>query len=78
MPLTFTPPKDATSKAPSIGAAIPNRPEAKVSQRLMPVARSSLASEFPQITLQLWPAPAFPSQYAVIAIMTIAQLWARP
>ena len=62
MPLALTPPKMVTNQAPSIGPAIPNRPAATVSQIIIPVARSSLARQFPQTVEQLWMLTEKPSQ----------------
>ena len=78
MPPVFTPPNMVTNTAPSIGPAIPNIPAVRLSQQLIAVARSAVASEFPQITAQLCMLVLNPSQYAIIARIIIGQVWAKP
>lgn len=53
IPPIVTPPPRATSQAASIGPATPRSPAATVSQSSIPVARSRLTKQFPQIVAQL-------------------------
>jgi hypothetical protein len=78
IPIIFTPPKNATRKAPNIGPIIPNNPPPRVSQKPVPVPRSSFISKLAQKTQQPWSLIAYPSWYAIIAMIIITQLWATP
>ena len=53
MPPRLTPPHHITSHTAKIGPIIPSRPAANVSQINIPVARSRLIRQFPQMVAQL-------------------------
>ena len=53
MPVMLTPPYRVTSQVANSGPAIPRKPAATVSQISMPVARSRLTRQFPQMVAQL-------------------------
>ena len=62
MPPTLTPPERLTIQVASIGPAIPSSPAATVSQISMPVARSRLTRQLPQMVAQLCVLVENPSQ----------------